>query len=78
MAQSPILGARCPVEWQQQIRAIALASGRREAEVIREASAQYLGRTDPAAVKGTISDLQDRVINLERKLATREQLVGCP
>jgi RHH-type rel operon transcriptional repressor/antitoxin RelB len=68
MPESPMLGARCPVEWQQQIRAIATASGRKEAEVVREALAQYLGRTDPAAVKGTISDLQDRVTNLERKL----------
>jgi len=31
--------ARCPVEWQQQIRAIATASGRKEAEIVREALA---------------------------------------
>lgn len=47
-----MLRARCPVEWQQQISALALASGRKEAEVVREALAQYLGKTDPAAVKG--------------------------
>ncbi|AFZ33618.1 hypothetical protein Glo7428_5242 (plasmid) [Gloeocapsa sp. PCC 7428] len=68
MAQSPMLGARCPVEWQQQIRAISTASGRSEAEVVREAIAQYLGQTDPAAVKGAIADLQDRVSRLEQKL----------
>ncbi|WP_250124928.1 hypothetical protein [Chroococcidiopsis sp. CCMEE 29] len=52
MPESPMLRARCPVEWQQQISALALASGRKEAEVVREALAQYLGKTDPAAVKG--------------------------
>jgi RHH-type rel operon transcriptional repressor/antitoxin RelB len=78
MAESAMVGARVPQEWQQQISEIATASGRREAEVVREAIAQYLGRTDPAAVKGTISDLQDRVTNLERQLATLGQLVGCP
>lgn len=54
MAHSPMLGARCPVEWQQQIQAIANASGRKEAEVVREAIAQYLGQTDPATVYETI------------------------
>ncbi len=47
MAESPMVGARVPQEWQQQIRALALASGRKEAEVVREALAQYLGRLTP-------------------------------
>jgi RHH-type rel operon transcriptional repressor/antitoxin RelB len=73
MPESPMLGARCPVEWQQQIRAIALSSGRKEAEVVREALAQYLGKTDPLAVKGAIVSLEDRVASVERKLAS----LGC-
>lgn len=76
MPKSPMIGARVPQEWQQQINAIALASGRKEAQVVREALAQYLGKTDPAAVKGAISDLQDRVTDLERKLATLGRLAG--
>ena len=43
MAESPMVGARVPQEWQQQIQAIATASGRKEAEVVRDAFAQYLG-----------------------------------
>ena len=76
MAESPMVGARVPQEWQQQIQAIANASGRKEAEVIREAIAQYLGKTDPVAVRGAIEDLQDRVANVERKLCGRWRLVG--
>ncbi|PSB27948.1 hypothetical protein [Chlorogloea sp. CCALA 695] len=68
MAESPMVGARVPQDWQQQISALAAAAGRKEAEIVREALAQYLGKTDPKAVKGAIADLQERVINLERKL----------
>lgn len=67
MPESPMVGARCPVEWQQQIQEIASAAGRKEAEVVREALAQYLGKTDPGSVKGAIASLEDRVETLERK-----------
>jgi len=49
-----MVGARVPQEWQQQISTIAVASGRKEAEVVREALAQYLGETDPSSVKSAI------------------------
>jgi len=76
MAESPMVGARVPQEWQQQISAIATASGRKEAEVVREALAQYLGQTDKSSVKGAIASLEDRVTTLERKLAGLARLVG--
>ena len=57
MAESPMLGARVPLEWQEKIRGIAEASGRREAEVVREAIGQYLGEVDAAGVKGAIARL---------------------
>lgn len=69
MPESPMVGARVPQDWQQQIQEIAQAAGRKEAEVVREALAQYLGRTNPSSVKGAIADLQDRVASLERKLS---------
>ncbi|MUG98938.1 hypothetical protein F7734_44250 [Scytonema sp. UIC 10036] len=37
MAESPMLGARCPVEWAEKIKNIAHLTGRSEAEVVREA-----------------------------------------
>ena len=76
MAESPMVGARVPQEWQDMIGAIARASGRKEAEVIREAIAQYLGKNDPGSIKGAIADLQNRVSSLERKLIGLGQLVG--
>ena len=51
---------------------ITIASSRKEAEIAPfTALGQYLGKTDPTAVKGAISDLQERVASLERKLAGR-------
>ncbi len=49
--------------------ALAITSGRKEAEVVREALGQYLGRTEPGSIKGALSDLQGRVATLEQKLA---------
>jgi RHH-type rel operon transcriptional repressor/antitoxin RelB len=57
------------------ISAIALATGRKEAEVVREALGQYLGRTEPGSIKGAITSLEDRVDRLERKLAGLGRLV---
>lgn len=76
MAESPMVGARVPQDWQRQISVIATASGRKEAEVVRDALAQYLGKTDPNSVKGAIASLEDRVNNLERKLVSLGRLVG--
>ncbi len=76
MAESPMVGARVPQEWQQQISAIALATGRKEAEIVREALGQYLGKTDPGSIKGAISSLEGRVADLERQLASLGRLVG--
>jgi len=47
MAESLMVGARVPQDWQERIRAIAAVAGRKEAEIIREALGQYLGQTDP-------------------------------
>lgn len=69
MAESPMLGARCPVEWQEKIRNIAGAFGKKEAEIIREAIAAYLGETGSGSVKRVIASLEDRVTSLERRLA---------
>lgn len=76
MAESPMVGARVCQDWQQQIQAIAVDFEHKEAEVVREALAQYLGQTDPGSVKGAIAELQERVASLEQKLAELGRLVG--
>ncbi len=76
MAESPMVGARVTQEWQQQISESALATGRKEAEVVREALGQYLGKNDLGSVKGAISSLESRVADLERQLASLGRLVG--
>ena len=76
MPELPVVGARVPQDWQKQIQGIAAVAGRKEAEIVREEIAQYLGQTDPNNVKGAVTDLQDKVACLERKLAGLDPLVG--
>jgi predicted DNA-binding protein len=76
MTESPMVGARVPQEWQEQISAIANAFGRKEAEAVRSAIAQYLGKTEPAEVSRSIAYSQDKVASLEQKLAGLGRLVG--
>lgn len=66
MAVSPMVGTRIPVEWQQKIQQIAQASGLREADIIREAIARYLGEINPDGVKGALDELRSRVTRLEK------------
>ncbi len=47
MAESPMVGARVPQDWQQHINAIALASGRKEAEVVRSCDCPVFGSDWP-------------------------------
>lgn len=54
MADSPILAARCPVEWQQQIQSIATATGRKEAEVVREAKRTVSRQDRPQQRQGCV------------------------
>lgn len=76
MPESPMVGTRVPKDWQQQIQKIGTAAGRKEAEVVRSALAQYLGKTDPSSVKGALASLEDRVASLEKKLSGLGRLVG--
>ena len=69
-----MVGARVTQEWQQQISANARATGRKEAEVVRYALGQYLGKNDLGSAKGASADLQERVASLERKLAVLDRL----
>lgn len=76
MAESPMLGARCPTEWAEQVKAIATATGRKEAEVVREAIGAYLGKHDPSAIRNTLEDVQLRLAAVEQKLGRLGRLIS--
>ncbi len=76
MAESPMVGARVPQDWQQQIQSYCRSIWAEGSLVVRFAFALYLGKTDASSVKGAIRDLQKRVASLERKLAGLGRLVG--
>ncbi|NJP12483.1 MAG: ribbon-helix-helix protein, CopG family [Leptolyngbyaceae cyanobacterium RU_5_1] len=69
--QKPMVGARVPQSWKEQIESICKESGKTESEVVQEAIAQYLGRTDVTA----IASLHKRVAALERQYQKLVRLV---
>lgn len=69
--QQPMVGARVPHPWKDQIDGITQATGKSESDILREALAQYLGRTD----LDSVDSLMKRVATLERQLKKLSQLV---
>jgi predicted DNA-binding protein len=69
--QQPMVGARVPHTWKDQIKGICQETGKSESEVVQEAIGQYLGRTDLDSVES----LMKRVATLERQLKKLAQLV---
>lgn len=66
-----MVGARVPHHWKDQMEGITQETGKSESEIVREALAQYLGRTDLDSVES----LMKRVATLERQLKKLSQLV---
>lgn len=69
--QRPMVGARVPHHWKEQIQSICHESGKSESEVVQEAIAQYLGVTDTSSVMS----LSKRVAALERQYHKLVKLV---
>jgi predicted DNA-binding protein len=69
--QKPMVGARVPHSWKEQIQAVCLETGKTESELVQEAIAQYLGRTDVTSVVA----LSKRVAALERQYQKLVKLV---
>jgi len=66
-----MVGARVPHPWKDQIEDICSETGKSESEVVQEAIAQYLGRTD----LNSVESLMKRVSTVERQLKKLAQLV---
>ena len=69
--QKPMVGARIPHTWMDQIEGICQETGKRPSDILKEALAAYLGKTDTDSV----SSLQKRVSAVERKLQKLTTLV---
>ena len=73
MAEKPMVGCRVDADWKTQIDAIAVATGRGSADVVREALGEYLKRDRVPTLQNQVADLLVRVSALEdrhRALAT--------
>jgi predicted DNA-binding protein len=69
--QKPMVGARVPHSWKAQIETLCRESGKSESEIVQEAIAQYLGKTDV----NSVTSLNKRVAALERQYQKLVKLV---
>lgn len=69
--QKPMVGARVPHSWKEQIEILCRESGKSESEIVQEAIAQYLGKTD----LNSVTSLNKRVAALERQYQKLVKLV---
>ena len=66
-----LVAGRIPAEQAIQLKRIETETGKSESEVVREAIAQYLGKTDPDAV----ATMARRLSKLERQYTKLAKLV---
>ena len=73
MAEKPMVDCRVEPDWKTQIDAIAEATGRGSADVVREALGEFLKRDRVPTLQNQVTDLLVRMSALEdrhRALAT--------
>ena len=68
--QQPLVAGRIPADWMSQIEAIQEETGQCQSEVVREAIAMYLEKTDPA----TVANMSRRLSKLEKQYKKLVQL----
>lgn len=67
----PLASARIPHSWDDQIKTIMAETGKSYSEVVKEALAQYLGKTDTDSVQS----MGRRLNTLERQVKRLTQLI---
>ena len=60
----PVVSARIPHSWNEQISAISTETGRTPSEVVKEAIGLYLDKTDPNGV----ASMARRLTTLEKQV----------
>jgi len=60
-AKSATVSCRISTDWDEQLDSIALKSGKKKAELIRDSIARYLGREDVPRVMSEILELKQMI-----------------
>lgn len=68
--KKPLIAGRIPAAWMTQIEAIQEETGQNQSEIVQEAIAMYLGKTDPASVQS----MSRRLEKLEKQYKKLVQL----
>lgn len=65
----PMFGCRVPPEWKERFEQLAAASGRKPADLAREAFAAYLGVEGDSSAITDIKQLAERVSAIEKSFS---------
>lgn len=76
MAQKPMVGARIPVEWRDEIEKLAQRTGRPVSQVVYEAIAAYLNKDTAGTMLSRVDQLSGKVETLERQVNALRALVA--
>ncbi|MGB3613086.1 MAG: hypothetical protein WBA10_04770 [Elainellaceae cyanobacterium] len=76
MPAKPLVSSRVPVQWKTEIDRLAKRTGRKPAQVVYEAIAQYLEHGDADTLTGQVERLTGRMEAMERQLAALRVLVA--
>lgn len=64
---NPMFGCRIPPEWLHEFEQLSQATGKKPADLAREAFAAYLGKNSDSSAISEIEALANRVAALEKK-----------
>lgn len=76
MSERLMVGCRVDADWKTQIDAIAEATGRGSADVVREALGEYLKRDRVPTLQNQVADLLVRISTLEQRHQALASLVA--
>jgi predicted DNA-binding protein len=68
---NPVASTRIPHSWDEQIKSIATETGQLPSDIVRDAIAQYLGKTNVDSVQS----MSKRLAGLERQVKKLMQLM---
>jgi predicted DNA-binding protein len=68
MTTKPNISTRVPPEWKVKIERLASEAGKRPSQIVSDAIALYLGENNIESLDSRLSQLEQRVSELQSKL----------
>ena len=67
-AKSATVSCRISTDWDEQLDSIALKSGKKKAEIMRDAIGNYLGEEDAPGVMSELLQVKELVVDTKKQI----------